>query len=276
MSTDMSKYIQNSNQIYAVSAKLGRQNESRLILAIRKSKAKAAALVIAALTLSAALLAFPSLAYAQTDNGTSIQHPIAVEQNAKAQSPLDAGITLAINKACGIATEEGANLLNAQADMVSAKVKQTAQSVSTKTQKSATNTSAAPTSPPAQKTYNANTISAKGNTVPYIDTYLASAAPSSGAGLWMGSDSTTDGSWGYFIGHNPGPFHHVMNLTYNDAITVNDSTGNSRTYYVIDVFTVPNSAYWEDIQERVSGYGESVILQTCCGDNANYRIIVAR
>ena len=37
----------------------------------------------------------------------------------------------------------------------------------------------------------------------------------------------------------------------------------------------PTSTYWEDIQSRVTDYGESIILQTCCGDNAHYRVVIA-
>ena len=84
----------------------------------------------------------------------------------------------------------------------------------------------------------------------------------------MGSDSTTDGSWGYFIGHNPGDFTCVMTLKNGDPVTVCDSDGNTRTYSVVDEFIVPDDTYWEDIQSRVTDYGESIILQTCCGDNA--------
>ena len=44
---------------------------------------------------------------------------------------------------------------------------------------------------------------------------------------------------------------------------------------MVDEFIVPDSTYWEDIQSRVTEYGESVILQTCCGDNAHYRVVIA-
>lgn len=119
------------------------------------------------------------------------------------------------------------------------------------------------------------TISVAGSSMGYVDSYQSASAPSSGAGLWMGSDSTTDGSWAYFIGHNPGPFHGVMELGQGAAVTVCDGSGNARTYHVVDVFTVPDTTYWEDIQGRVTGHGESVILQTCVGDHASYRIVVA-
>ena len=103
----------------------------------------------------------------------------------------------------------------------------------------------------------------------------SASAPASVAGLWMGSDSTTDGSWGYFIGHNPGDFTCVMTLKNGDPVTVCDSDGNTRTYSVVDEFIVPDDTYWEDIQSRVTDYGESIILQTCCGDNAHYRVVIA-
>lgn len=54
----------------------------------------------------------------------------------------------------------------------------------------------------------ADSIDVNGDIVTYVPSYESASAPASGAGLWMGSDSTTDGSWGYFIGHNPGDFSH--------------------------------------------------------------------
>ena len=118
-------------------------------------------------------------------------------------------------------------------------------------------------------------ISINGTSMGYVGSYKTSSAPASGAGLWLGSDSTTDGSWGYFIGHNPGSFSCVMSLGVGSPVTVWDSEGASRTYSVVTTFTVPDTTYWEDIAERVTGYGESVILQTCVGDGASYRIVVA-
>lgn len=120
------------------------------------------------------------------------------------------------------------------------------------------------------------TISVNGDIVAFTDSFESTSAPASGAGLWMGSDSTTDGTWGYFIGHNPGDFTCVMTLSAGDPITVCDKDGNTRIYSVIDGFDVPDTTYWEDIEGKVSGYGESVILQTCCGDGAHYRVVVAR
>ncbi len=119
------------------------------------------------------------------------------------------------------------------------------------------------------------TIDVDGVTMAYIDSFKTESAPASGAGIWAGSDSTTDGGWGYFIGHNPGSFAPVMDLSIGDAVTICDSAGQTRTYRVIDLFTVPDTAYWEDIEPRVTGHGESIALQTCCGDHANYRVVVA-
>ena len=121
----------------------------------------------------------------------------------------------------------------------------------------------------------ADSIDVNGDIVTYVPSYESASAPASGAGLWMGSDSTTDSSWGYFIGHNPGDFTCVMTLKNGDPVTVCDSDGSTRTYSVVDEFIVPDSTYWEDIQSRVTDYGESIILQTCCGDNAHYRVVIA-
>lgn len=120
-----------------------------------------------------------------------------------------------------------------------------------------------------------DSIDVNGDIVTYVPSYESASAPASGAGLWMGSDSTTDGSWGHFIGHNPGDFTCVMTLKNGDPVTVCDSDGNTRTYSVVDEFIVPDDTYWEDIQSRVTDYGESIILQTCCGDNAHYRVVIA-
>lgn len=119
------------------------------------------------------------------------------------------------------------------------------------------------------------TISVDGILVCYKDWLGADSAPLVGAGLWAGSDSTTDGELGYFVGHNPGDFNMVMDLGLGDPVTVNDRAGHSRTYSVVDVFTVPDTATYDDISTRISGYGESVVLQTCVGDGESYRIVVA-
>lgn len=134
---------------------------------------------------------------------------------------------------------------------------------------------AAEKSTKADKTLKPRTIDVNGDIMGYIDSFGTASAPKTGAGLWMGSDSTTDGSWGYFIGHNPGDFTAVMTLKNGDPITVCDGDGASRTYHVIDEFIVPDTTYWEDIESRVTQYGESVILQTCCGDNEHYRVVIA-
>ena len=123
--------------------------------------------------------------------------------------------------------------------------------------------------------YEPNTITVEGVTIPYIWDLKAATAPTHGAAVWMGNDDTTDGSWGYFIGHHPGDFGPVMNLRNGDAVTVCDGNGNTRTYHVIDVFDVPDTTTWNQIADRVTSHGESAVLQTCVGDNAHYRIVVA-
>lgn len=111
--------------------------------------------------------------------------------------------------------------------------------------------------------------------IPYVDSYLSSVAPDSTAGIWWGSDSTTDGDLGYFIGHNPGVFACVLDLTAASPVTVWDSSGNALTYHVIDMFDVPNTATLEQLQSRIGGHGESIVLQTCIQNGEFYRIIVA-
>lgn len=114
-----------------------------------------------------------------------------------------------------------------------------------------------------------------GNVIPYVDAFGATAAPSDSAGLWMGSDSTGDGSWGYFIGHHPGIFNCVMYLGEGDQVIVCDSNGAVRTYTVFSVYDVPDTTTWDQIAPEVTSHGESITLQTCVGDGATYRIVEA-
>ena len=137
--------------------------------------------------------------------------------------------------------------------------------------KSASNSSDASKSSTTSK--GTRTITVDGVTMNYTESYGASSAPSSGAGVWKGSDSTTDGSYGYFIGHNPGSFSSASTIDNGSEVTVNDSNGDSRTYTVVDSFVVPRGSTWGDISDRVTGHGESVVLQTCVEDG--YRVVVA-
>lgn len=121
----------------------------------------------------------------------------------------------------------------------------------------------------------ASSLQIFGNVIPYVDAFGVSRAPDSTAGLWMGSDSTTDGSWGYFIGHHPGVFNCVMYLDEGDAIAVCDADGNARTYTVFAVYDVSDDTTWNQISSEVTSHGESIALQTCNGDHATYRIIEA-
>lgn len=78
-----------------------------------------------------------------------------------------------------------------------------------------------------------------------------------------GSDSTTDGDRGYFIGHIPRDFGPVMDLVESDVVSVCDTEGASRSYTVVDIFDVKVGTCWREIEECVGGYGESVVLQAC-------------
>lgn len=120
-----------------------------------------------------------------------------------------------------------------------------------------------------------NMILVGGNLIPYVDTFQTKTAPADTAGLWLGADSTTDNSWGYFIGHNPGVFTCLVDMKPGSAITVWDSDSKSRTYHIIKSFDVPNTTRWSDVQTKVTGYGESIILQTCIDNGDEYRLFVA-
>ena len=120
-----------------------------------------------------------------------------------------------------------------------------------------------------------------GSTVPFIQYGGASAAPSSGAGAWMGNGNVSDGAPTHFIGHNPGDFAGVMGLSVGSAITVVDGSGNERTYTVYEVMDVTDDGYnandpSDDVFPRMLyAGGERISLQTCINDSVN-RCVLAR
>ena len=118
------------------------------------------------------------------------------------------------------------------------------------------------------------TITINGVSMDYVDSYGTSSAPSGDAGIWRGSDSTTDGGFGYFIGHNYTDFGAVANLETGNHVSVTDADGNFRDYEVVDSFTVPRNTTWSEVSDRVTGYGESIAMQTCA--NGGYVIVVAK
>ena len=118
------------------------------------------------------------------------------------------------------------------------------------------------------------TLVVGGTAIPYRDV-RGGTTPSSGGGLWLGSDAVDDGSWGYFVGHNPGSFAPVRSLSSGDAVVVCDRSGAQRAYTVREVFQVEETATWKTIASRVTGYGESVVLRTCAGDGMNVIAVAA-
>lgn len=118
------------------------------------------------------------------------------------------------------------------------------------------------------------TLVVGGTAISYRDV-RGGTTPSSGGGLWLGSDAVDDGGWGYFVGHNPGSFAPVRSLSLGDGVTVCDRSGVQRVYAVRDVFQVEETATWKTIASRVIGYGESVVLQTCAGDGMNVIVVAA-
>lgn len=126
----------------------------------------------------------------------------------------------------------------------------------------------------AAGTLKPGTLVVGGAAIPYSDV-RGGTTPGSGGGLWLGSDAVDDGSWGYFVGHNPGSFAPVRSLSLGDGVMVCDRSGAQRAYTVRDVFQVEETATWKAIASRVSGYGESVVLQTCAGDGMNVIVVAA-
>ena len=73
----------------------------------------------------------------------------------------------------------------------------------------------------------------------------------------------------------PGSFAPVCSLSSGDAVVVCDRSGAQRAYTVREVFQVEETATWKTIASRVTGYGESVVLQTCAGDGMNVIVVAA-
>jgi len=139
-----------------------------------------------------------------------------------------------------------------------------------------------------------------GTVLNYIYDHSCLRAPASGCAVWEGSASTTDGLGSWFVGHNPGDFNCAYNLGYGDPVTVYDENGNNRTYYVCDIFEIPQSSYYgteytvdefnnilssRDVLEynnvnylpRVYPGGETIALQSCTGKGTGMiRLTIAR
>lgn len=130
----------------------------------------------------------------------------------------------------------------------------------------------------------ASTITIGGTAIPYVHALASPAAPTSGAALWAGSDSVTDGRMGYFIGHNPGDFAEVATLQPGDAVSVCDNAGDERIYTVYDTVDVPCTTGFDDMDWTIidpagslsyslPAQSESLVLQTCIP--GAYRLVVA-
>ncbi|MGX7149895.1 immunoglobulin-like domain-containing protein [Enterococcus ureasiticus] len=125
------------------------------------------------------------------------------------------------------------------------------------------------------------TISFLGQTISFIQCNGAPEAPNVGAGTWTGTGAVNDQLPTHFIGHNPGDFAGVMNITIGTPITVVDGNGNAKTYVVYEVLDVaddginandPSDDTWARV---IEDGGERISLQTCITDTVN-RIVLAR
>lgn len=143
-------------------------------------------------------------------------------------------------------------------------------------------------------------IDVNGTVLNYIYDHCCLRAPASGCAIYEGSASTTDGLGSWFVGHNPGDFACAYNLNYGDPVTVYDEYGNNRTYYVSDIFEIPQSSYYGteytvdeynnilserqvleynniNYYPRVYPGGETVALQSCTGKGTGMiRLTIAR
>ena len=122
------------------------------------------------------------------------------------------------------------------------------------------------------------TLVVGGTAIPYRDV-RGGATPSSGGGLWLGSDAVDDGSWGYFVGHNPRLVRAgALAVLGRCRRRVRPVGGRSARLSTVEreVSQVEeDGARGRRIASRVTGYGESVVLQTCAGDGMNVIVVAA-
>lgn len=170
------------------------------------------------------------------------------------------------------AAEEAAAKASSTKSTTSQKSQSASKASSGKATSSSGSKGSASASTPSQK--KSCTITIDGVAMDYVDSYGTSSAPSNDAGIWRGSDSTTDGSFGYFIGHDYTDFCAVADLDAGSSVSVTDGDGNTRDYEVVDSFTVPRGTHWSEVADRVTCYGESIAMQTCV--EGGYRIVVAK
>jgi len=135
--------------------------------------------------------------------------------------------------------------------------------------------------------YSASTMYVAGQAISYQNggqTYgqsIIDSYPDSMISTWGGAatQSGTDGQNTHFIGHNPGVFSVVFNLSTGNQIVVTDSNGTPTTYTVSSIFQVDHYAngvadginYWDTITG--TGGGERITLQACVNDTINIIII---
>lgn len=89
----------------------------------------------------------------------------------------------------------------------------------------------------------------------------------------IGDGNVSDNAPTYFVGHNPGVFTPVMDLSEGDNVTVCDYNGNTRTYTVQEILTVNYGDTSKQVSDGICYSGEAISLQTCNGDGSTMRIV---
>ena len=129
-----------------------------------------------------------------------------------------------------------------------------------------------------------NMIAIAGELIPYVISTEACPDETAGAWRWAGDMTSTrplvdDGKGTYFVGHNPGVFHGLIdaNVSKGTIISVWDEKGHGKAYTVDNIFIIEAGALFDrDLQKRtiLSG-GESITLQTCIEGGDRYKVFVA-
>lgn len=133
-------------------------------------------------------------------------------------------------------------------------------------------------------TYHANRIYVGGQEI-----YYANGGTSSGMAIINGNPNGVassyygasfkgdDGDFTHFIGHNPGAFAVVQNISVGSTVIVTDAAGTPYTYHVYRIYDLamtqgadglmyPDSSEGQELVDGLAYHeslGEQVILQTC-------------
>ncbi|MBO0470125.1 DUF5011 domain-containing protein [Enterococcus sp. DIV0242_7C1] len=108
--------------------------------------------------------------------------------------------------------------------------------------------------------------------------------PNGSASTWGGVQiqSGDDNANTHFIGHNPGVFSILFNISGGQSIIVNDNNGKATTYIITNILHLDDFGkevttgidYWNETIGTAGG--ERITLQTCISDTENLMVFASK